>query len=35
MISVYDHSVTVPEWAIGYRFDIVLGGESATPLEDS
>ena len=35
MISVYDHAVTVPEWAIGYRFDIVLGGESATPLEDA
>ena len=26
MISVYDHDATVPEWATGYRFDIVLGG---------
>ena len=23
-----------PEWALGYRFDIVLGGRDATPLED-
>jgi protocatechuate 3,4-dioxygenase, beta subunit len=33
MISTYDHSVTSPEWATGYRFDIVLGGAEATPLE--
>ena len=24
---------TVPEWALGYRFDVVLGGPAATPLE--
>jgi protocatechuate 3,4-dioxygenase beta subunit len=35
MISVYDHSTTAPEWATGYRFDIVLGGAAATPVEDS
>jgi protocatechuate 3,4-dioxygenase, beta subunit len=35
MISVYDHATTVEEWATGYRFDIVLGGAAATPLEDS
>ena len=23
-----------PEWALGYRFDIVLRGPAATPLED-
>jgi protocatechuate 3,4-dioxygenase beta subunit len=33
MISRYDHSVTSPEWATGYRFDIVLGGAEATPLD--
>lgn len=25
---------TVEDWALGYRFDIVLGGSSATPSED-
>jgi protocatechuate 3,4-dioxygenase beta subunit len=35
MISSYDHETTVEEWATGYRFDIVLGGAAATPLEDS
>jgi protocatechuate 3,4-dioxygenase, beta subunit len=35
MISVYDHAVTSPEWATGYRFDIVLGGAAATPVEPS
>ena len=34
LISTYDHSATTPEWATGYRFDIVLGGAEATPLED-
>ena len=34
MISTYDHSVTSPEWATGYRFDIVLGGAEATPIEN-
>ncbi len=34
MISSYDHATTVEEWATGYRFDIVLGGAAATPLED-
>jgi protocatechuate 3,4-dioxygenase beta subunit len=33
MISAYDHTATRPEWATGYRFDIVLGGADATPLE--
>ena len=33
LISSYDHSVSAPEWATGYRFDIVLGGAEATPLE--
>ncbi len=33
LVSSYDHSATVEEWATGYRFDIVLGGAEATPLE--
>jgi protocatechuate 3,4-dioxygenase, beta subunit len=24
---------TVPEWALGYRFDVVLGGPTETPME--
>jgi protocatechuate 3,4-dioxygenase beta subunit len=27
MIADYDHDVTVENWALGYRFDIVLRGE--------
>jgi protocatechuate 3,4-dioxygenase, beta subunit len=33
MISVYDHDVTEPEWALGYRWDIVLRGPDAPPFE--
>ena len=29
----FDWQTTTPEWALGYRFDIVLGGPAATPLE--
>ena len=28
-----DIGQTVPEWALGYRFDIVLRGREATPFE--
>jgi protocatechuate 3,4-dioxygenase, beta subunit len=34
MIAAYAHDVTEPEWALGYRFDIVLGGPRSTPFED-
>jgi protocatechuate 3,4-dioxygenase, beta subunit len=34
MISAFDWQTTTPEWALGYRFDIVLGGAAATPMED-
>jgi protocatechuate 3,4-dioxygenase beta subunit len=34
LISSYDHSVTEPEYALGYRFDIVLRGRRATPFEE-
>lgn len=30
MIARYDHEVTVENWALGYRFDIVLRGELST-----
>jgi protocatechuate 3,4-dioxygenase beta subunit len=33
MISSFDLSQTVPEWALAYRFDIVLRGREATPME--
>ena len=33
LVSVYDHTVTQPLWALGYRFDIVLAGPCQTPFE--
>ena len=33
MISSFDMETTMPEWALGYRFDIVLRGRDATPME--
>jgi protocatechuate 3,4-dioxygenase beta subunit len=33
LISTYAHDVTEPEWALGYRFDIVLAGSAQTPFE--
>ncbi|MGN7799591.1 protocatechuate 3,4-dioxygenase subunit beta [Leifsonia sp. 22587] len=29
----YDHDLSVPEWAMGYRWDIVLTGSTATWME--
>ena len=34
MISTFDLETTEPEWALGYRFDIVLEGRDATPMEN-
>jgi protocatechuate 3,4-dioxygenase beta subunit len=34
MMSTFDIGTTEPEWALGYRFDIVLRGRDATPTED-
>jgi protocatechuate 3,4-dioxygenase, beta subunit len=34
LISEFDLGSTVPEWALAYRFDIVLRGREATPMED-
>lgn len=33
LIARYAHDVTQPEWALGWRWDIVLGGPHATPCE--
>jgi protocatechuate 3,4-dioxygenase beta subunit len=33
LIASYDHDVTEPEWALGYRWDIVVRGAYATPFE--
>jgi protocatechuate 3,4-dioxygenase beta subunit len=33
LISAFDLETTKPEWALGYRFDIVLRGPEATPFE--
>jgi protocatechuate 3,4-dioxygenase beta subunit len=33
LIAHYDHDVTEQEWALGWRWDIVLRGPHATPFE--
>jgi len=33
LISRFDLDLTEPEWALGYRFDIVLRGRDSTPFE--
>jgi protocatechuate 3,4-dioxygenase beta subunit len=35
LVSAFDLDLTQPEWALGYRFDIVLRGRLATPMETS
>jgi protocatechuate 3,4-dioxygenase beta subunit len=35
LVSAFDLSITEPEWALGYRFDIVLRGRQCTPFEES
>lgn len=34
LIAQFDLDATVPEWALGYRFDIVLRGPKSTPFEN-
>jgi protocatechuate 3,4-dioxygenase, beta subunit len=34
LVSRLDLDTTMPEWALGYRWDIVLRGRQARPLED-
>ncbi|MDQ3363365.1 MAG: protocatechuate 3,4-dioxygenase subunit beta, partial [Actinomycetota bacterium] len=31
--SRFDLETTEPEWALGYRFDVVLEGREAIPFE--
>jgi protocatechuate 3,4-dioxygenase beta subunit len=33
LVSSFDIETTQPEWALGYRFDIVLRGRESTPFE--
>jgi protocatechuate 3,4-dioxygenase beta subunit len=33
VIAAYDHTITEQEWALGYRWDIILRGANATPFE--
>jgi protocatechuate 3,4-dioxygenase, beta subunit len=33
LIASLDMRTTVPEWALGYRWDVVLRGRQATPVE--
>jgi protocatechuate 3,4-dioxygenase beta subunit len=33
LIAAYDHNVTEAEWALGWRWDIVLSGNEATSFE--
>jgi protocatechuate 3,4-dioxygenase, beta subunit len=34
LVSTFDLSLTQPEWALGYVFDIVVRGEHSTPFEE-
>jgi protocatechuate 3,4-dioxygenase beta subunit len=34
LIAAYAHDVTEPEWALGWRWDIVLDGANATAFEE-
>ena len=33
MIAKFDMEITQPQWALGYKFDIVIRGPEATPFE--
>jgi protocatechuate 3,4-dioxygenase beta subunit len=35
MVSAFDLDATVPEWALAYRFDVVLRGSAASVFEDT
>ncbi|MBM4796459.1 protocatechuate 3,4-dioxygenase subunit beta [Streptomyces sioyaensis] len=34
LVATYDHDLSVPEWSLGYRWDIVLDGPTATWTEE-
>jgi len=33
LVAAFDLDITQPEWALGYRWDLVLRGPRATPME--
>ncbi|HEY4887437.1 MAG TPA: protocatechuate 3,4-dioxygenase subunit beta [Candidatus Dormibacteraeota bacterium] len=33
LVASFDLATTVPEWALGYRWDILVRGDRATPME--
>ena len=33
LISIFDWDTTIPDQALGYKFDIILRGRNATPME--
>jgi protocatechuate 3,4-dioxygenase beta subunit len=35
LVANFDIELTQPEWALGYRFDFVLRGRDATPMENA
>ena len=35
LVAVLDPALMQPDWALGYRFDIVLRGRAATPFENA
>ncbi|WP_248964108.1 protocatechuate 3,4-dioxygenase subunit beta [Sphaerisporangium perillae] len=35
LVAYYDHDLSTPEWSLGYRWDIILSGPSATWIEES
>jgi protocatechuate 3,4-dioxygenase beta subunit len=34
LVAAYDHELSEPEWSLGYRWDIVLDGPTATWIEE-
>ena len=34
LVSTFELELTEPEWALGFRFDIVVGGRESTPFEE-
>jgi protocatechuate 3,4-dioxygenase, beta subunit len=34
LVAAYDHDLAEHEWATGYRWDVILTGSNATPMED-
>jgi protocatechuate 3,4-dioxygenase beta subunit len=34
MVSTFDLESTIPDWALAFRWDIVLRGREQTPLDN-